>query len=194
MKETGILFSAPTPDQSRFLSKCVVGVGCWQWLGRLNLAGYGRFSLGGKSTTTQRAAHLLFVGPIPAGHTVDHLCRNRACANPAHLEAVPHRINLLRGQTITARAAAATQCPSGHAYDDANTKVTYRGGRACRACDNSRAIKNYVPRGKTRRRRPKLTAAEIAGIKAEITAGSTHTKIASIFNVSVSTVSRVRNL
>jgi hypothetical protein len=68
-----------------------------------------------------RLAYEVFVGPIPDGLQIDHLCRQRACCNPDHLEAVTCRVNLLRGDTITAREAATTHCPQGHEYTEANT-------------------------------------------------------------------------
>ena len=67
--------------------------GCWEWTGAVSSAGYGRL---GASDYAHRASHEEFVGPIPDGHEVDHLCRNRICINPAHLEAVTKRENLLR--------------------------------------------------------------------------------------------------
>ncbi len=74
-----------------------------------------------------------FTGPIPAGMEIDHLCRNRACAAPAHLEAVTHHENLLRDETLTAANAAKTHCKRGHLFDEANTMV-YRGSRFCLTC------------------------------------------------------------
>lgn len=85
-----------------------------------------------------RYAYQRFVGPIPNGMEIDHVCRNRACANPLHLEAITHHENLLRGRTLTARNAAATHCPHGHAYTPDNTYLRQRPDgryeRECRVC------------------------------------------------------------
>lgn len=75
--------------------------GCWVWQGACNPNGYGRISDGGQMFYTHRVAFELLVGSIPANHDIDHLCRNRSCCNPAHLEAVTRRTNLLRGETLT---------------------------------------------------------------------------------------------
>lgn len=65
---------------------------------------------------------------------MDHLCRNRACCNPHHLEPVDNRTNLMRGDTHAAHNAAKTHCVRGHEFTEANTYVVPRGGRACRKC------------------------------------------------------------
>jgi transposase-like protein len=183
-------------DRARFWAKVrhAAGPACWVWTGAMNPKGYGRFSLGGRMTTAQRASWFLNKSlEMPDGYTVDHLCRNRACVRPDHLEAVPHRINLLRGRTVTARAASATHCPAGHPYDAANTMRPPRGGRVCRACNRARAYAYYTPRANPRRRRPKLTQAERVAIRALIASGYSHSQIAPRFDISIGTVSRVRH-
>jgi len=72
-------------------------------------------------------------GPIPEGLDLDHLCRNRWCVNPEHVEPVTRRENLIRGQTTIAQNVSKTHCPAGHAYDETNTYY-YRGMRQCRIC------------------------------------------------------------
>ncbi|MEV4521473.1 HNH endonuclease [Micromonospora tulbaghiae] len=114
--------------------------GCWLWTAAKNAYGYGVIGLTGQHRTVlaHRATYEMFVGPIPDGHDLDHLCRVRHCVSPAHLEPVTRRINLLRGAGETARNAAKTHCPKGHPYSGANLIVRKSGQRYCRTCHNSR--------------------------------------------------------
>lgn len=197
MKTRPILFSGPLAgfgyDYNRLIGKFRKDdSGCWVWTASTNSKGYGRFLLHGAMTTAHRAAHLIFIGPVVEGNTVDHLCRNRACVNPAHLESVPHAVNLLRGDTITARAAAATHCPAGHPYDERNTGRKTRGGRVCRQCGRIRSAARYV-RTSARNSRGWLSDDQRAEIKGFIARGHSHSVIAAVCGVSIATVSRVRH-
>ena len=88
---------------------------CSIWRGTIGHDGYGRLSgERGRSIQVHRYAYECFVGPIPASLTLDHLCRNRACCNPAHLEAVTHKTNILRGEGGGAINARRTHCKHGH--------------------------------------------------------------------------------
>lgn len=107
--------------------------GCWQWTGTVTDQGYGTIWVNGKNRKAHRVTYEMFVGPIPDGLTLDHLCRNRPCVNPEHLEPVTQLINNLRGDTLGARNLAKTHCPRNHPYDAENTEW-YRGHRYCRAC------------------------------------------------------------
>lgn len=104
---------------------------CWPWTGALRGLGYGQFSIGNDLPTigAHRVAYHLVKGPIPDGLTIDHLCGNPACCNPAHLEAVTMRENILRGNGIGARNARKTHCKNGHPFDGDNLVV--RNGRRC---------------------------------------------------------------
>jgi hypothetical protein len=129
--------------RERFDGKWVLADGgCWLWTDEPAANGYGYLGVGGRAgrkIQAHRLAYELYIGPIPPGLDIDHLCRNRRCVNPWHLEAVDRRTNLLRGDTVTARHAAATRCPQGHPYDDRNTRV-YRGKRQCRTCHGWRGL------------------------------------------------------
>lgn len=108
--------------------------GCLRWTGRHDAKDYGEISVSGRSRRVHRVAHEVWIGPIPAGKEIDHVyangCRYRDCIEPAHLEAVTHKENLLR------KTSRITHCPHGHEYTDENT-ITERGRRKCRECWNS---------------------------------------------------------
>jgi HNH endonuclease len=106
--------------------------GCWEWTAAKTV-GYGRFADKGRTLLAHRVAYELLIGPIPEGLQIDHLCRNPSCVNPAHLEPVTSRENLLRGVGEPARNAAKTHCPQGHEYSPENT-YAYRGMRMCVEC------------------------------------------------------------
>lgn len=110
---------------------------CWLWTRSLNGKGYAEVKVNGRHHPAHRLAYELLVGPIPAGLVLDHLCRVRHCVNPAHLEPVTNRENILRGDTVPAKNAAKTHCAQGHPYDDANTINRPNGHRRCRACHNA---------------------------------------------------------
>jgi DNA-binding transcriptional regulator YiaG len=105
--------------------------GCWIWLGA-KTGEYGRITVNGKCLWAHRVSYETFVGPIPAGLEIDHLCRRPGCINPRHLQAVTPSVNVLRGTSPGARARRRDKCVSGHAY--AEFGVMRSGRRICRAC------------------------------------------------------------
>lgn len=114
--------------------------GCWIWTGATSSSGYGLVKVGGRQTSVHRLVYEELVIGIPDGLVLDHLCRNRACANPEHLEPVTQRVNVLRGVSAAAAAARATHCGNGHEYNERNTRVTGN-RRECRVCDRERRMK-----------------------------------------------------
>jgi HNH endonuclease len=106
---------------------------CWLWVGSRDSKGYGRLANPGKSRLPHRIAYELMIGPIPPGIELDHLCREKACVNPWHLEQVTHRENSLRG--VMADRPKKTHCPHGHEYTEANTYyIPGKGTYMCRIC------------------------------------------------------------
>jgi len=112
--------------------------GCWQYTGGLNRDGYPQ-----TTRLLHRFVYECLVGPIPAGHELDHVCRNRACLNPLHLEPVTHKVNTLRSNGVTALNARKTHCPHGHEYTERNT-YRHAGRRRCRTCMNQKRYARAV--------------------------------------------------
>lgn len=127
------------PGLPRLLARMEVSEsGCWLWTGYRSRLGYGQIRYQNRAIGTHRLSYMLLVGPIPEGLVIDHLCRTPACINPAHLEPVPQRVNVLRGESPIARQAEQTACGNGHPFTDENTRVDRKGGkRRCRICSRA---------------------------------------------------------
>lgn len=123
--------------------------GCWEWQGAKGPLGYGRWMpKGGKMSLAHRVMYERHKGPIPAGLSLDHLCRNPSCVNPDHLEAVTHRENCLRGIAPVAVNAVKTHCANGHPFDAFNTYIRPdTGTRQCKACGPIRKRRKRCPSG-----------------------------------------------
>lgn len=118
--------------------------GCWVWTGALS-SGYGSICIDYKETLAHRASYEAHVGPIPKGLQLDHLCRNRACINPAHLEPVTSRENTLRGVGPSALNAAKTHCVNGHPFsDEVRTERSGATRRECMECKRIRGVERYA--------------------------------------------------
>lgn len=123
-----------TPE-ARFWSLVDAGGVCWEWIGFLR-DGYGRFQESESTPTisAHRWAYGHLCGPISPDLELDHLCRNRRCVNPDHLEPVTKVINGLRGNSPHAINARKTHCHQGHPFTEGNTYIENGGGRRCREC------------------------------------------------------------
>lgn len=131
--------------KQRFVSYVRIGRNnCWNWQNHLDPNGYGRFVLDDKNRAAHRVSYEFFVGPIPNGLHIDHLCDNRGCVNPTHLKPATPKENLRRAR------AKITHCPQGHPYSEENTFLN-RGRRQCRECrrgrGNQEPKRSLVPHG-----------------------------------------------
>ena len=119
----------------RFLEKCKSSKDneCCIWNGGcIPPRGYGYIHVNRIRKYAHRVSYELFVGPIPEGLHIDHLCNNVECVNPKHLEAVTNKENHRR------QVLQITHCPQGHEYTKENTYVSKKGNRKCRWCDRER--------------------------------------------------------
>lgn len=144
-------FAKMADPQARFWSK-VDKRGpdeCWGWRGVVKHTGYGEIMIDAVLWQAHRYAYTLVVGPIPDGKVIDHLCRNRWCVNPAHMEPVTRGENTWRGSPHRIK----THCPHGHEYTPENTVIrgvaAGRPQRVCRTCEREKWRQN------NRRRRSK---------------------------------------
>lgn len=133
---------------SRFLERIQINVAhtyqgspCWDWQGARRSAGYGYFRAEGRNgkgvSSSHEFAHEFFIGSIPEGYEVDHLCERECCCNPLHLEAVTVQENRRR------RGARITHCKHGHEFTLENVYVMPNGGRQCRECNRRRVREFY---------------------------------------------------
>ena len=121
--------------------------GCWNWTGALARGGYGAFEGDRGTTKSHRWAYAHYIGPIPDGLVIDHLCRNRKCCNPQHLEAVTQKENVKRGNSGKYQRNRKTHCKRGHELTVENT-YTQQSGRTCRTCLKAREKKRVRDWGK----------------------------------------------
>lgn len=141
----GIIYKPITLE--RFWSKVKKTKSCWNWIGAKDSDGYGQFKHK-KQFKAHRFAYELIKGKISKGLQIDHLCRNRKCVNPDHLEAVTPLENQLRG---ISKNRNKTHCKQGHPFDVINTYFRKNGRRQCRMCGRIYARKKYAKIRRTKK-------------------------------------------
>jgi hypothetical protein len=123
------------PAIERTLARCQVVGECWIFTGAKNAGGYGVVGIAtGRNATTHRVTYEHFMGDVPAGLDLDHLCRNRACCNPWHLEPVTRAVNANRG--LRAKGYRDPHCRRGHEFTPDNTGQDSK-GRVCLTCQRA---------------------------------------------------------
>lgn len=116
---------------------------CWPWLGYRVPLGYGVIGRNKKLVSAHRLAYRLLRGPIPDDRVIDHLCRNRACCNPRHMEPVTSSENVRRGEGLAPQNARKMYCPHGHRYDKTYKRKT-GSYRRCTVCHNARSAESAI--------------------------------------------------
>lgn len=120
--------------------------GCWIWQRSKYGNGYGGITVAGRRRLVHRVSYEAFIGPIPAGLTIDHLCGVRACVNPEHMEPVTQGVNSKRGggleRAVESRRKR-THCPKGHERSPENTGIDKLGKSFCRPCSRAASLSYY---------------------------------------------------
>lgn len=141
-------------DIQRFFSKIKQSGSCWQWIASKDRSGYGLFLYQKRKVSSHRFSYILFFHDIPIGLEIDHLCKNKSCVNPDHLEAVTHLVNVRRGHSGNDNhESRKTYCPQGHQYSKENTRTYKNGSRACKECvrNRNREYQRKLKRNKMKR-------------------------------------------
>lgn len=141
-----------SPAESILKNCNKVDSGCWLWTGYIAKSGYGQITIHRKSWKVHRLSYSVFKSPLIPGFEIDHLCKVRHCVNPAHLEQVTKKENILRSESWSAKNKRKTHCRNGHEYTPDNTLNLKDGARRCKACNRVTGRRNQPHR----KREPKF--------------------------------------
>lgn len=135
-----------TPEE-RFWGKVEKKEGCWEWVGSSS-RGYGEMQWEHKLKKAHRISYELLKGKIPEGLEIDHLCRNKLCVNPDHLEPVTKKENIRRMRVITRvqyviKNRARTHCVNGHPLTENNIYIDSTDMRRCKQCNRDKVSRFY---------------------------------------------------
>lgn len=148
-RKHGLLANVVRPTASEYAAKYIeldAASGCWAWIGPPASQGYGFANHNGVRSMAHRFVYQLYRGDIPDGLVLDHLCRNRICVNPDHLEPVTHAENLHRGEGETFVAHRSGVCLKGHELTPDNLYVDPNGTRRCVICCRANRAEAYQRR------------------------------------------------
>lgn len=130
MKNDTLIVELSASQISKFWTNVAISEGCWKWQSRLSTGGYGRFRVNGKELAAHRIAFFAAGNDLVDGFVIDHLCRNRSCVNPEHLESVTQQENVRRGDIYK---GSDTHCSRGHEFTPENS-ILSKSRRVCREC------------------------------------------------------------
>lgn len=143
----------------RFWERVDASGDCWEWTGCI-VRGYGQVAQpGGARRVAHRVSYELLVGSTPEGLELDHLCRNRRCVNPDHLEPVTKSVNARRSYSVAGVNARRAECVNGHPFDEVNTAMRPNGSRRCKRCRAESSTREYKREWMRRKRAERRMAA-----------------------------------
>lgn len=137
LNESELAVARTREFQSRFWTNVCKSndvAGCWEWIGPIGGRGYGILTINGRQLKAHRVSFEVSVVPVPAGLHLHHLCGNRRCVRPSHLQIITPADHVLIGGSFSAQNARKTHCYRGHPLSGPNLRIGPKGQRICRVC------------------------------------------------------------